>query len=266
MSKLLPLTSLKPHCTNQKHNKNKTLHSIQLKMCKAHVLRFSCSHGLLMSLDFCTGGPCPLLKGTGKSLPQQPRCCYNCQKKRNQSNASSTSSSRASCGSSVSSDDSDHLAALTSSVPRMNTKPPAAGDYVMRPCMQSYGSSVYQKTFSFACNHDHPPPPQYDSLPAFLPHQNHDCPCCQFEAVRARSDIDITADAVGSWPLVREDRQKSKRPEWEWKESLGAQGRYIDERRQEEKEMLYMVARKWEQDLRAMRVMFGGEAGASLMG
>jgi hypothetical protein len=236
-------------------------------MCKAHVLRFSCTHGLLMSLDFCPGGPCPLLKSTGKCLPQQPRCCYNCQKKRNESNASSTSSSRSSCSSSDSSDDTTgHLAALTSSLPKCMTKSPRAGEYVMRPCMQSYGGSKYQKTFSFACNHDHAPPPQYDSLPAFLPHQNHDCPCCQFEAVRCRSDSDIVADAIGSWALVREDRQKTNRPEWEWKESLGAQERYVEERRQEEKEMLFMVARKWEQDLKAMRVICDGEGGASLMG
>jgi hypothetical protein len=65
---------------------------------------------------------------------------------------------------------------------------------------------------------------------------------------------------------VREDRQKTNRPEWEWKESLGAQERYIEERRQEEKEMLFMVARKWEQDLKAMRVICDGEGGASLMG
>lgn len=235
-------------------------------MCKAYVLRFSCSHGLLMSLDFCPCGPCPLLRSTGKGLPQQPRCCYTCQKKRNQSNASSTASSRSSCGSSASSDDIAHLDILTTSVPKMVTKAPRAGEYVMRPCMQSYGGSQYQKTFSFACNHDHTPPPPYDSLPAFLPHQNHDCPTCQFECVRARSDHEITADAVGSWPLVREDRQKTKRPAWEWKESLGAQERYIEERRQEEKEMLYMVARKWEQDLRGMRVLCDGEGGASLTG
>jgi hypothetical protein len=84
--------------------------------------------------------------------------------------------------------------------------------------------------------------------------------------VRVRSDTEIAADALASWPLVREDRQKSKRPEWEWKESSGAQERYVEERRQEEKEMLFMVARKWEQDLRAMRVMCDGEGGASLMG
>lgn len=236
-------------------------------MCKAHVLRFSCSHGLLMSLDFCSVGPCPLLKSTGKSLPQQPRCCYNCQRKRNESNASSDSSSRSSCSSSDSSDDiTGHLAALTPTLPKVVTKSLRAGDYVMRPCMQSYGSSQCQKTFSFACSHDHAPPPQYDSLPAFLPHQNHDCPCCQFEAVRARSDTDIISDAVGSWSLVKEDRQRTKRPEWEWKECLGAQKRYIEERRQEEREMLYMVARKWQQDLKAMRVICDDEGGASLMG
>jgi hypothetical protein len=234
-------------------------------MCRAHVLRFSCAHGLLMSLDFCSGGPCPLLKSTGKSLPQQPRRCYNCLKKRDESNVS-TSSSRSSCSSDSSDDSSNHLTALSPSLPKVMIKSPRAGDYVMRPCVQSYGSSQYQKTFSFACSHDHAPPPQYDSLPAFLPHQNHDCPCCQFEAVRARSDSDIIADAVGSWSLVREDRQKNKRPEWEWKESLGAQERYIDERRQEEKEMLYMVARKWQQDLKAMKVVCDGEGGASLMG
>jgi hypothetical protein len=220
-----------------------------------------------MSLEFCPGSPCPLLKSTGKSLPQQPRRCYNCQKKRDESTASSTSSSRASCSSSSSNEDSNgHLAAITSAMPKVLTKSLKAGEYKMRPCLQSYGSCQNQKTFSFACNHDHAPPPHYDSLPAFLPHQNHDCPCCQFEAVRARSDIDITADAISSWPLVREDRQKSRRPDWEWKDSLGAQQRYIDERRQEEKEMLFMVARKWEQDLRAMRVMCDGEGGASLMG
>jgi hypothetical protein len=218
-----------------------------------------------MSLDFCSGGPCPLLKSTGKSLPQQPRRCYNCLKKRDESNAS-TSSSRSSCSSDSSDDSSNHLAALSPSLPKVMIKSPRAGDYVMRPCVQSYGSSQCQKTFSFACSHDHAPPPQYDSLPAFLPHQNHDCPCCQFEAVRARSDSDIIADAVGSWSLVREDRQENKRPEWEWKESLGAQERYIDERRQEEKEMLYMVARKWQQDLKAMKVVCDGEGGASLMG
>lgn len=235
-------------------------------MCKAHVLRFSCSHGLLMSLDFCAGGPCPLLKSTCKGLPQQPRCCYGCQKKRNESNASSTASSRSSCSSSTSTDDTAHIDLLTSSMPKVVTKAARAGEYIMRPCLQSYGGSQYQKTFSFACNHDHAPPPQYDSLPAFLPHQNHDCPTCQFECVRARSDNDITADAVASWPLVKEDRQKTKRAEWEWKECLGAQERYIEERRQEEKEMLFMVARKWEQDLRGMRVVCDGEGGASLMG
>lgn len=235
-------------------------------MCKAHILRFSCSHGLLMSLDFCTGGPCPLLKSTGKGLPQQPRCCYSCQKKRNQSIASSASSSRSSSGSSISDDELTYLDILTPTIPKVVTKAPRAGDYVMRPCLQSYGSNQYQKTFSFACTHDHVPPPCYDSLPAFLPHQNHNCPCCQFGAVRARSDRDITADAVSSWPLVREDRRTSNRPDWEWKESLGAQERYIDERRQEEKEMLFMVARKWEQDLKGMRVMCDGEGGVSLIG
>lgn len=220
-----------------------------------------------MSLDICPTGPCPLLKSTGKSLPQQPRCCYNCQKKRNESNASSSSSTRSSCNSSVSSDDlTGPLASLTSPLPKVNTKSLKAGDYTLRPAMQSYGSCGYQKTFSFACSADHPPPAQYDSLPAFLPHQNHSCPGCQFEALRARSEKDITADAISSWPLVREDRQKTKRPAWEWKESLGAKERYIEERQQEEKEMLFMVARKWEQDLRGMRVMCDGEGGSSLMG
>ena len=236
-------------------------------MCKAHVLRFSCTHGLLMSLDFCRGGPCPLLKATGKALPQQPRRCYNCEKKRVDSNASSEYSSRSSCNSSISSNDShEQLTSLPCTMPKVVTKSARAGDYVIRPTIQSYGGSSYQKTFSFACNQDHAPPPSYDSLPAFLPHQNHDCPCCQFEAVRTRSDEDITADALSSWSLVKEDRQKSKRPEWEWKENLGALERYVEERRQEEKEMLFMVARKWEQDLRGMRVMCDGEGGTSLMG
>lgn len=236
-------------------------------MCKAHVLRFSCSHGLLMSLEFCRGGPCPLLKSTCKSLPQQPRRCYNCEKKRNESTTCSTaSSSRASCSGSVSSDDSNGpLGAVACPIPKVNLKNPAAGDYVMRPSRQIYGGCTYQKTFSFSCNQDHAPPPEYDSLPAFLPHQNHDCPCCQFETVRARSDEDITQDAINSWPLVREDRQSSNRREWEWNDNLGALDRYIEERRQEEKEMLFMVARKWEQDLRGMRVICDGEGGISLM-
>lgn len=235
-------------------------------MCKAHVLRFSCSHGLLMSLEFCRGSPCPLLKATGKGLPQQPRRCHNCEKKRNESNASSTSSILSSCNSSVSSDDSlDQPTSLAYAMPKTVPKSARAGDYVMRPTLQSFGGSSYQKTFSFTCGPEHPPPPAYDALPAFLPHQNHACPSCQFEAVRTRSDGEIAADALSSWHLVKQDRQRTRRPAWEWMESLGAVERYVEERRQEEKEMLFMVARKWEQDLRALRVMCDAQGGTSLM-
>ena len=226
-----------------------------------------------MSLDICKHAPCPLLKSCGKGLPQQPRRCYNCEKRRVEGTPSTASSSRSSCSGSVSSQEEtlNHTTSLTSplptpSMPKVCVKSLKAGEYSMRPTLQCYGGGSYQKTFSFTCKHDHAPPPHYDSLPAFLPHQNHDCPCCQFDAVRVKSDTDITSDAVSSWPMVRDDRVKSGRPEWEWDESRGALDRYIEERRQEEREMLFMVTRKWEQDLRGMRVMCDGEGGCSLMG
>ena len=83
--------------------------------------------------------------------------------------------------------------------------------------------------------------------------------------MRARSEASVNADATWSWPMVKEDRQNSGRPEWEWKENCGALARYIEERKQEEMEMTYMVARKWEQDLRGMRVCCDQEAGLDLM-
>jgi len=144
-------------------------------------------------------------------------------------------------------------------------------------------SAPTYKPFSFACSCIHSPPPHYTALPTFLPHQTHDCPPCQLEYLRAKSDTDIIADAKATWPLVKEQRIQDARKMGcgasvvgvsqaraelcgEYWVGEGALERYVEERRQEEKEMWFCVGRKWVQDLKKCGVLMQVEDGLGLLG
>lgn len=244
-------------------------------MCKAYVIRFSCSHGLLMSLDVCSSGPCPMIKPTSKCLPQQPYRCWNCQCKSSVSFSSTAESSRSSsCSSSFSSLSS---ASSLSSVSSKRSCTPASAFSTNKPSpfptaanrqpsyQTSQASSKVQKPFSFACSYIHAPAPHYTALSHFLPHQDHDCPPCQLEFQRAKSQSQVASECRSTWPLVQEQRKQEVRGVGDW-EGPEALTRYVQSQQQEEKEMWYFVSKKWVQDLKAARVLMNEEDGLGLIG
>jgi hypothetical protein len=244
-------------------------------MCKGHVLRFDCSHGLLMSLEVCPLAPCPILKMTGVRLPKQPYRCYNCQRKRS---ASSTTSS-SSCDSSLASISS--MSSLSSSPPSIaDTKTPlkrpncavmtALPGVARQPasavqyCRKS--ASKLEKPYRFTCtSSNHYPVPHYATLPSFLPHQDHPCPPCQLERLRDDNIRETSASAHRQYPSLKaEQLVKNGRPQTEWEGKLTLE-RYVEEKCQEEREFWHHLTRRWTQDLRKAKILVAEEDGLSLL-
>ncbi|KAI1612859.1 hypothetical protein EDD37DRAFT_322024 [Exophiala viscosa] len=247
-------------------------------MCKAHVLRFCCGHGVLMGFDVCRLAPCPILKTTGVKLPQQPYKCYNCQNRL--SNLSSTmSSSRAGCDSSMSSRDSASSQGSSASPPRSpiartKTSAPLPGGIARQPTecsmlsrRSTWNDSLPAKAFAFSCcSSSHFVTPHYMILPNHLPHQDHSCPPCQLEELRMRADREATASAKAEYPHLTGEMLVSDGRVWEdWQTKPTLEG-YIDEKRSDERQMWLHVTRKWTQDLKKLRVLVAEEDGLGLLG
>jgi hypothetical protein len=248
-------------------------------MCKAHVLRFDCAHGLLMSIEVCPTAPCPNLKMTGVRLPKQPYRCYNCQRKRcTTSSTDSSATTSSACDSSL---------ASISSRSSLSSSPPNMADSVT-PLKRAYSgidalpgvakqpntavqysrksSCKMEKPYRFTCtSSNHYPVPHYATLPSFLPHQDHPCPPCQLERLRDDNILEACTNARKQYPsLQAEQLVKNGRSQAEWEGKMTLE-RYVDEKRQEEKEYWFHLTRKWTQDLRKSKVLVAEEDGLGLM-
>lgn len=122
------------------------------------------------------------------------------------------------------------------------------------------------KPFSFTCaSREHAAVYHYSNLPGFLPHQNHPCPPCQLENLRALGDVEAISQARTEFPhlkgemLVRNGRERE-----DWKDKLTLD-KYIDEKRTDEKQMWHWVIRKWGQDLKKLKILVGEEDGLGLL-
>lgn len=251
-------------------------------MCLAHVLRFCCRHGLLMSIEPCRIGPCPVIKTTSVKLPQQPFRCYNCQQRRSSANVPRGSSRLSSCTSSVESADSALSRSTTSTLDQSPPTPTAAlYRTVTAPlpgvAVQPAGTVAYcqnisrppsqsSKSFTFACSSsNHYATAHYTNLPGFLPHQNHPCPPCQLENLRSIGDAEAASSAKAEFPHLRGEmlvRNGRIREDWESHLTLD---KYIAEKRTEEKQMWHHVIRKWTQDLRKLNILVAEEDGLGLL-
>ena len=245
-------------------------------MCHASILRFCCGHGLLMGLEPCKIGPCPMIKTTGAKLPQQPFKCYNCQQRRTSKGASKgVLSQEASCADSTGTLDSiGSSSSVESSKPRLRHSVTAPLPGVIR---QPAGTLQYCRTntsrlqpksrpFSFSCSSSsHHPNEHYLGLPGFLPHQDHPCPPCQVEDFRRQGDREVTLQARKEYPSLRgEMLVHNGRIRENWESNLTLET-YISEKRTDEKQMWHHVVRKWTQDLGKLRVLVSEEDGLGLL-
>jgi len=123
------------------------------------------------------------------------------------------------------------------------------------------------RSFSFSCSSSsHFSTPHYSGLPNFLPHQDHPCPPCQIEDLRTKADKEVTAQAIAEFPhLTREMLVRNGRVREDWASKLTLE-KYVDEKRQEEREVWLHVTRKWMQDLKKARVLIAEEDGLGLFG
>lgn len=245
-------------------------------MCRAHVVRFSCAHGLLMGFEACKLGPCPVLKTCGDRLPQQPYRCYNCQL-RKQGRTSRPSTARTSCAPSAVLDGDEMDAAALISVRRAHTFPISApsvfhalpnvakqpDNCVQLLAMQRRPTSA--KPFRFSCqSSSHTMTPHYFGLSSHLPHQDHACPPCQLQEMRSKGQADVVKQARERYPkltvemLIRDGTIKEfqEKPTWE---------QFLDEAVTEEHELWHHVTRKWTQDLQKCRVLVAEEDGLGLL-
>ena len=248
-------------------------------MCKAHVLRFCCGHGILMGFELCNLGPCALLKTTGVKLPQQPYKCYNCQNRLSSSSIRPLSSRGGSCSSTGSLDSNSSggstITPPSSPISRVESRAMAPLPGVARQPAEcgDFGSkftrtqSNSQKAFSFACqSSSHYPTPHYMNLPGYLPHQHHSCPPCQLEECRQRSDDEAIRSAKTQFPHLTTDMLVRNGRVWEdWQTKPTLQD-FIEEKRTEERQMWLHVTRKWAQDLKKSRVLVSEEDGLGLLG
>lgn len=120
--------------------------------------------------------------------------------------------------------------------------------------------------YTFACSSsNHYPVPHYATLPAFLPHKEHACPPCQLAAFRAQGDRDVAAAARAEYPhLKAEQLVRNGRAQDGWQGKLTCE-RYVEEKRQDERELWLFVTRKWTQDLKSCRVLVAAEDGLALL-
>ena len=240
-------------------------------MCQAQVLRFQCHHGLLMSIDTCSLAPCASLKTTSSAkLPQQPGRCYKCESKKS-SKSQRPSSGDSSCESSIGSFQSTSSTrslltrAATAPLPNVARQPMGTLQYCTTniPGRQRSSSS---RSFNFACptSCSHNTSPHYNMLPSYLPHQEHPCPPCQLTDLQVLGDKEAVHSAKREFPhltsdmLVRNGRQRE-----DWEHTLTLE-KYIDEKRLEEKQMWWIMTRKWTQDLKSRNVLVAEEDGLGL--
>jgi hypothetical protein len=243
-------------------------------MCKAHVLRFRCSHGVLMALQPCRTGPCPMLKMTGTGLPPQPYRCYNCQHKAEQNAAIPTSSRHSNTSVNSSTDSISSSSTLSSSPPRFSPPRPSVSHplpgVAVQPtgCVRISRAQSSGKSFGFSCkSSDHYPTPHYIALPTYLPHQDHPCPPCQLEDLRVQADQDVARSARAEFPSLKDEMLVHDGRTWDPEiMSKPTIEKYIEERRTEEREMWFHVTRKWTQDLKRARVLVAEEDGLGLLG
>lgn len=247
-------------------------------MCRAHILRFSCSHGVLMGFEPCKLAPCPVLKTCGEKLPQQPYRCYNCQLRKEAKNSRTPTARSSTCSPLspiIDSEGMDEPAAM--SFKRAQSFPIATSslfhplpNVAKQPsgCVQLTSGRVRRpssaKPFKFTCNASgHVLTPHYLGLPSHLPHQDHCCPPCQLQEMRQRGDEDVMRQAKKQYPsltvemLIRDGTIKEfqEKPTW---------AQYCDEKTTEEREMWIHVTRKWTQDLKKCRVLVAEEDGLGL--
>lgn len=247
-------------------------------MCKAHVLRFSCGHGVLMGFDPCRMSPCPIIKTTGEKLPQQPYRCYNCQHRKESKTPRPPTARSSTCAPQsaiLDSEGMDEPAALSF---RRAQSFPVSAPSVFHPlpnvarqpkgCVQmAMGDRrpSSAKPFKFTCqSSSHVMTPHYLGLPSHLPHQNHSCPPCQLQEMRVKGEQDVIKQARVQYPkltvemLIRDGTIKEfqDKPTWE---------RYVDEKTTEEQELWHHVTRKWTQDLKRCRVLVAEEDGLGLL-
>jgi len=246
-------------------------------MCKAHVLRFCCGHGVLMSFDVCSLGPCPMLKTTGVKLPQQPYKCYNCQNRLSGSNLRPVSS-RGCSDSSAGTMDSRSDGSITppsSPISRVGSMPAAPLPCVARQPKEcgelgrrfTRTESFSSKAFAFSCtSSSHHLTPHYMALPYHMPHQNHCCPPCQLEEFRMKADREAIASARKEYPHLTCEMLVSPGRQWEDWQTKPTLEKYTDEKRSEERQMWLHVTRKWTQDLKKVRVLVAEEDGLGLLG
>lgn len=248
-------------------------------MCRAHVLRFSCGHGVLMGFEPCKLAPCPVIKTCGEKLPQQPYRCYNCQHRRETKNSRPpTARSNTQCSPLSPILDTEGMdEPATGSFKRSHTFPTSASS-VYHPlpnvakqpqgCVQLITDRTRRPTsakpFRFTCqSSSHVLTPHYLGLPSHLPHQDHFCPPCQLQELRGKGENDVERQARKQYPsltvemLIRDGTIKEfqAKPTWE---------QYLDEKTTEEREMWHHVTRKWTQDLKKCRVLVAEEDGLGL--
>lgn len=247
-------------------------------MCRAHILRFSCAHGILMAFEPCKLSPCPIIRTSGEKLPQQPYRCYNCQHRRDTKNLQPVFRRTASCspGSAIlDSEGMDEPAALASlgraqSFPANSVQISHPLPNVARQPLGCVTTGMQKRRpssarpFKFECQSSgHMLTPHYLGLPSHLPHQDHACPPCQLQKMRERGEEDVIKQARIQYPkltvemLIRDGTIKEfqDKPTWD---------QYIDEKITEEREMWLHVTRKWTQDLKRCRVLVAEEDGLGL--
>lgn len=255
-------------------------------MCKAYVLRFSCSHGILMSFEPCRLSPCPVLKTSGEKLPQQPYRCYNCQHRKESRNSRPPTRGRSntSCAPNAvlfDTEGMDDAAIATLSPFRRAQSFPMVNPSVYHPlpnvarqpngCVKlAAGLAVARRPnsanpFKFVCqSSDHILAPHYLGLPSHLPHQDRACPPCQLQEMRTKGEADAYRQAAKEHPRLTTDMliRGGNIKEWQEKPTFEA---YADEKITEEREMWVHVTRKWTQDLKRVRVLVAEEDGLGLL-
>ena len=231
-----------------------------------------------MSLEPCKTGPCPFIK-TAVVKPQQPFRCYNCQQRRISADTPKAPMRIASCDSSVGSSDSNMTKSSMSSIesptsPKLYRFPtaPLPGVALQPKGTLSYCSNASTprpksaKNFVFACSSSsHYCTPHYANLPSFLPHQNHPCPPCQLEGLKAKGDAEAVSSAKAEFPLLRgEMLVRNGRIREDWQSNLTLD-KYVAEKRTDERQMWHHVTAKWTQDLKKLNVLVSEEDGLGLL-
>jgi len=235
-----------------------------------------------MGIDCCRMGPCPVIKTSSQRLNPQPYRCYNCQHRLSRIMTAPTPARDASCVSSLgsldsgasrssaSSNDVSMLPKLTRAMTDMSHPLPGVAKQPKGIVQYSHNynrsASSAGKPFNFSCSGSgHYPTPHYATLPTFLPHQDHPCPPCQLEDLRRRADREVAIQATQEFPHLRSEmlvRNGRIQEDILQKLTLAA---YVEEKREDERQMWLHVTRKWTQDLKNAKVLVAEEDGLGLL-